>query len=154
MLIGLASIAPCDDRRDVLKGMMTDQLRRAVLAFPDEDVLIGTRMVSPSGFEAYATLADIVPRPGHKASGEERAWGRRLAKRFGIDAGLYNDRTFIARCDGNGQCMFDYAAPKGAKVDAHVVALFDDVAVDSGDVLIAFGWAMAEDLDALLNSGG
>jgi hypothetical protein len=152
VLIGLASVALCDDRRDVLSGMMADQLRRAVLAFPDEDVLVGTRMVDAAGFEAYSSLADIVPRPNHKASGEERAWGRRLAKRFGIDASQYNDRTFVATGDGSPPCMFDYAAPKGTKIKADVSALFADVDVNNGDVLIGFGWAMAEDLDALLKA--
>ena len=47
---------------------------------------LGTRMSDAGAFEAFKVLTDIVPRPGHKASGEERAWGRRLAKRFGIEA--------------------------------------------------------------------
>ncbi len=66
--------------------LITEQLRRALLAFPDEDVLVGTRFATPAGFEAFQALTDIVPRPDHKATGEERAWGRRLAKRFGVDA--------------------------------------------------------------------
>ena len=44
-----------------------------MLAFPDEDVLIGTRFVDPSGFEAFTSfleLEDVVPRPGHKANVE------------------------------------------------------------------------------------
>ena len=47
-------------------------------------------------YEAYRSLHDIVPRPDHKASGEERAWGRRLVKRFAIDASSYDDRAFEA----------------------------------------------------------
>ena len=47
-----------------------DQLRRAVLAFPDEDVLVGTRLLGPGAFAAFDGLADIVPRPGHRASCE------------------------------------------------------------------------------------
>src|SRR5262249_16860386 len=87
VLLGWASVQRGSGRDAVLKGVITDQFRRAVLAFPDEDVLIGTRFLDAGGYEAYKTLEDIVPRPDHKASGEERAWGRRLAKRFGIDAG-------------------------------------------------------------------
>ena len=67
---------------------MGDQFRRAVLAFPDEDVLVGTRFAHASGFEAFKALDDIVPRPDHKATGEERAWGRRLAKRFGVETAV------------------------------------------------------------------
>ena len=80
---------------------MLDQFRRAVLAFPDEDVLVGTRFDNAGGFEAFKTLHDIVPRPDHRATGEERAWGRRLAKRFGIDTWRYDDRTFTAKGDGS-----------------------------------------------------
>ena len=65
-------------RRDTALRDIADQLRRAVLAFPDEDVLIGTRP-APAGFEAFKALHDVVPRPGHHANGEERAWARRGA---------------------------------------------------------------------------
>ena len=44
-------------------------------------------------------LKDIVPRPGHKATGEERAWGRRLAKRFGVE-GTYDEHGFSVKGDG------------------------------------------------------
>jgi hypothetical protein len=152
VIIGLAAVKRTAKRDTVLRALMTDELRRAVLAFPDEDVLIGTRMVHANAFELYVELNDIVPRPGHKASGEERAWGRRLAKRFGIEATQYNDRTFVATGDGSPPCMFDYAAPKGTKIRPDVSALFADVDVANGDVLIGFGWAMAEDLDALLKA--
>jgi hypothetical protein len=122
-----------------------------VLAFPDEDVLIGTRFVDPSGFEAFALsrkLQDVVPRPGHKATGEERAWGRRLAKRFGVDAD-YDDRAFIAKGDGAVPCVLDHESLKAGVVSDEVRALFDAVDADRGDSLIAFGWAMAEDLASL-----
>src|SRR5207248_4697633 len=69
VLVGLASVKRSPKRDAVLKALMGDQLRRAVLAFPDEDVLVGTRLVDAGAFAALAGLADIVPRPGHKASG-------------------------------------------------------------------------------------
>src|SRR5690349_7835978 len=78
VLIGLASVKRTSKRNSVLRALMLDQFRRAVLAFPDEDVLVGTRFAGASGYEAFKTLEDIVPRPDHKATGEERAWGRRL----------------------------------------------------------------------------
>ena len=121
MLIGLAHVERSAHSPDVMAALMRDQMRRAVLAFPDEDVLIGTRMVHANAFEAFAELNDIVPRPGHKASGEERAWGRRLAKRFGIEAANYDDRAFLARGDGVVPCRFDYVS--GAEPDAEVGAV-------------------------------
>ena len=83
VLIGLASVRRTSRRDSVLRAIMADQLRRAVLAFPDEDVLVGTRLFDAAGFEAFKNLDDVVPRPDYKPSGEDRAWGRRLAKRFG-----------------------------------------------------------------------
>jgi hypothetical protein len=150
VLMGVACVARCDDAPEILSTIIRDKLRRAVLAFPDEDVLIGTRMAHGNAFEAYASLNDIVPRPGHKASGEERAWGRRLAKRFGIETSAYDDRAFVARGDGAMSCRFDYRS--GAAVETDIEALFEGLQTDKGDVLVAFGWAMAEYLDSLLNA--
>lgn len=154
VLIGLASIAVQDDRHEILSSILRDQMRRAVLAFPDEDVLVGSRLASPTTFSVFASFNDVIPRPGHKASGEERAWGRRLAKRFGIDATSYNDRSFTVVGDGSMQPIFDYVAAEMHAVEAEVHALFDALDLDNGDVLIGFGWAMAEDLDALLKETG
>src|SRR5438067_1092326 len=80
VLVGMASVRRTSKRDTVLRAIMGDQLRRAVLAFPDEDVLVGTRLLSASGFQAFKSLDDIVPRPGHKATGEERAWSRGRAR--------------------------------------------------------------------------
>ncbi|HSL59931.1 MAG TPA: hypothetical protein VK866_18950 [Acidimicrobiales bacterium] len=149
VLVGVASVKRSSKRDTVLRAIVADQLRRAVLAFPDEDVLVGARLNDPAGFEAYKSLDDVVPRPGHKASGEERAWGRRLAKRFGIENGSYDDRTFRATGDGGVACVIDHASLKPESIDPEVAALFADVDVARGDTLIAFGWAMAEDLAKL-----
>jgi hypothetical protein len=149
VLIGLASIKRHSRRDAVLKAIMADEFRRAVLAFPDEDVLVGTRFVDAAGFEAFKNLEDIVPRPGHKASGEERAWGRRLAKRFGIENGSYDDRAFVVRGDGTFPLVFDHEALKPERIDAAVAAQLDVLDATRGDSLVAFGWAMAEDLAKL-----
>ncbi|MEY2571194.1 MAG: hypothetical protein QOE63_1544 [Acidimicrobiaceae bacterium] len=149
VLVGLASVKRGSKRDTVLKAVMHDQLRRAVLAFPDEDVLVGARFLDASGYEAYKQLDDIVPRPDHKASGEERAWGRRLAKRFGIENGAYDDRTFTATGDGTFPCVLDHESLKFDAIPADVCELFAGVKVDRGDSLIAFGWAMAEFLAKL-----
>ncbi|MEX2660202.1 MAG: hypothetical protein WD232_10935 [Acidimicrobiales bacterium] len=151
VLLGIASVKRTTKRNEALRAILGAQFRRAVLAFPDEDVIIGTRFIGPSGFEAFRTvlkLDDIVPRPGHKATGEERAWGRRLAKRFGVD-GSYEDRTFIAGGAGIPPCVLDHETLKPDSIDSEVAALFADVDAAQGDSLVAFGWAMAEDLAAL-----
>ncbi len=145
LLWGLASIKRAAKREQVLKAIISAQYRRAVLAFPDEDVLIGTRFIDPGAFQAFKELEDICPRPGHKPSGEERAWSRRLAKRFGAE-GRIDDRTFIVTGDGNAAGCFDYASLKPESVEADVAALLEPLDRERGDVLIAFGWAMAEEL--------
>jgi hypothetical protein len=138
-------------RRDaILKALVADQFRRAVLAFPDEDVLVGVRLAHPSSFLAFRALEDVVPRPGHKATGEERAWGRRLAKRFGAE-GRLDDRTFVLKGDGNPPCILDVEALKPEAVKPDVAAFFEPLNHERGDVLLAFGWAMAEDLAGKLS---
>ena len=149
VLIGLASVKRSSRRDSILKAIMADEYRRAVLAFPDEDVLVGTRFTNAGGFEAFRTLQDIVPRPDHKATGEERAWGRRLAKRFGIENGTYDDHTFVVQGDGAFPLSLDHESLKPERIDADVAAQFDDLDGARADSLIAFGWAMAEDLAKL-----
>lgn len=146
VLVGLASVARTSKRSTVLRQMTEAQLHRALMAFPDEDVLVGTQFDNPGGFDAFKPLVDIVPRPDHKASGEERAWGRRLAKRFSINASRYLDRDFRVVGDDNQSCLLDYETAKPDSIDPEVAALFDKVDRDSGDTMIAFGWIMAEDL--------
>jgi hypothetical protein len=149
VLIGLASVKRTAKRDTVLRAIMQDELRRAVLAFPDEDVLIGTRFTTPAGFEAFKALNDVVPRPDHKASGEERAWGRRLAKRFAVEASAYDDRTFTAKGNGSHPEVFDHDTLKPESIPADVAAFFKGFDPKRGDSLVAFGWAMAEDLAKL-----
>lgn len=149
VLIGCASVKRTSKRDQVLRAIITDQFRRAVLAFPDEDVLVGARLTNLSGFDAYKSLDDVVPRADHKATGEERAWGHRLAKRFGIENGAYDDRSFLAKGDGTFPLALDHEALKPEKVDQGYAPFFDDCDEARGDSLIAFGWAMAEDLAKL-----
>lgn len=150
VLIGLSSIRRTSKRDSVLRGIIQDQMRRAVLAFPDEDVLIGARFGEVGGFDLFKTLNDIVPRSGHKATGEERAWGSRLARRYGIENGAYDQRAFVARGDGSGPAaVFDHTTLHPEGIDGEVASRFDEVRPDKGDSLIAFGWAMEEDLRKL-----
>ena len=132
----------------VLRSMMGDKYRRALLAFPDEDVLVGTRLLAAEGFRAFAGLTDVVPGPDHKATGEERAWGRRLAKRFGAD-GRIDDRTFVVigrRRRGRGLRL---RQPQGQPPsDGGQRLLRRAWTPPAGGRLVAFGWAMAEDLAA------
>ncbi|MCL4446023.1 MAG: hypothetical protein M1134_03990 [Actinobacteria bacterium] len=144
LLIGVASVDRTTRAEAALKSILADQYRRALLAFPDEDVLLGTRLFSADGYRVFSGLLDIVPLPGHKATGEERAWGRRLAKRFRCERRL-DDRAFILRGDGSVAGGLDFVAAK-LKLPERVEELFGDVDAAAGDRLVVFGWAMAEDL--------
>lgn len=146
LLVGVASVDRTSRAESALKAMMADQFRRALLAFPDEDVLLGTRLLTPDGFRAFTSLADVVPSSGHRASGEERAWARRLAKRFGSESRL-DDRSFVVKGDGATAGGLDFVCPK-VKLPEGVEQLFGGLDSGRGDRLVAFGWAMAEDLAA------
>jgi len=144
VLIGLLAVRRTSKRDAVLKGLMSEAFHRALMAFPDEDVVVGTRLVSANGVDVLKPLSDIIPRPGHRAVGEERAWGRRLAKRFGVDAG-YDEQSFVVR--SNGQSGFlDYEVLKPGKMSAEYASLFQGVDAAKGSALVAYGWTMAEDL--------
>jgi len=145
VLLGLVSVKRNAKRDAVLKALMAEEYHRALMAFPDEDVLLGTRFASASGFEAFRALTEVVPRPDHRAVGEERAWGRRLAKRFSVE-GEYDGQTFLVKGDGSPAPVFDHESSKPEKLDPELVALFEGTNPDKGDCLIACGWAMAEDL--------
>ena len=60
-------------------------------------------------------------RRSHAASrqrrrGEERAWGRRLAKRFGLD-GKYDAKSFISKA-GAQDGFLDFESAKPEKLDS------------------------------------
>jgi hypothetical protein len=131
-------------RDTVLKGLMTEAFHRALMAFPDEDVVIGSRFVAADGLEAFKSLTDIIPRPNHRAVGEERAWGRRLAKRFGVDAN-YDEQSFIVKSAGQSGYI-DHESSKPEKINPDVAALFSKVPANKGGVLIVHGWTMTESL--------
>jgi hypothetical protein len=150
VIVGLASVRRTSKRDTVLRALVTELLRRAVLAFPDEDVVIGTRLNSASGFEAYKSLKDVNPRPDHRASGEERAWGRRFVKRFGLSSLNYDEHAFRSKGTGEQACVFDHCSLKPESISTEVNGLFKGLDADRGDVVVACGWALAEDLEKLL----
>lgn len=147
ILLGLAAVRPSNRAAAALRMMVADQMRRAVLAFPDEDVLLGCQMTDAAAMEAFKPLHRVVPRPGYEANAEDRQWGRRLAKRFSV-RGNYSAKEFKVTGEGLPAMAIRYAAAK--KVDAKLTAMFDGVDADNGDALVVFGWALREELTKLL----
>jgi hypothetical protein len=144
LLVGLLLVDRNAKSDQTLKSILHDQFRRALLAFPDEDVLLGSRLTSPDGFRAFAGLEDVVPRLGYKPTGEDRAWGRRLAKRFGSEKSI-DDKTFIMTVSPGPVGGLDYTASKGPIPDG-VETFFTGLKAQKGERLVVFGWAMAESL--------
>jgi hypothetical protein len=123
---------------------MGEAYHRALMAFPDEDVVVGSRFASAAGLEAFKSLTELIPRPGHRAVGEERAWGRRLARRFGVDA-QYDEKTFIVAKKGLSGFL-DHESTKADKIKPEIAELFSGVNPAVGGCLIIHGWTMTEDL--------
>ena len=82
-----------------LKTMTGELTRRAAISFPDEDVLVAVRLAQPSCYVMLQSYANVVPRPGYTPNGEDRAWGRRLAKRYGVEP-HFDDRAFKVAVKG------------------------------------------------------
>ena len=116
-----------------LKAMTGELSRRAAISFPDEDVLVATRLSQPSCYTLLSNYANLVPRPGYVPNGEDRAWGRRLAKRFGLDP-HFDDRGFtVAVKSRKPTCVpvLDASAVK-ATGGAKVVSLVGDLDATTG----------------------
>ena len=129
-------------RDSVLKGLMGEAYHRALMAFPDEDVVVGSRFPIPDGLEAFKSLTDIIPRFEHRADGEARAWGKRLARRFNVDDN-YDEQSFVVSVDGQSGFL-DHESLKPEKISEDVKSLFKGVNAKKGGVLIVHGWTMAD----------
>jgi len=144
VLLGLMTIKRTAKRDSILKGLMGEAYHRALMAFPDEDVVVGSRFPSADGMEAFKSLTDIIPRFEHRADGEARAWGKRLARRFKVDA-TYDDKTFTVASGGQSGFL-DHVSLKPEKISDEITSLFSGVNAKKGGVLIVHGWTMAESL--------
>jgi hypothetical protein len=144
VLLGLMSVKRTSKRDQVLRGLMGEAYHRALMAFPDEDVVVGARFVTPGAVGAFKDLDDVTPTPGTRAVGEERAWGRRLAKRFDVES-AYDERSFVVKRDGQDG-FIDHEVLKPEAVDAGRQEQFAAVPTADGGSLIVYGWTMAEDL--------
>ena len=143
ILWGLGAIRRGRQARVALDELVGELYRRAAISFPDEDVLVAGRFAHPSSYALLKPLSDVCPRPKYSPTGEERAWGRRLARRFGCDS-RYDDRKFRLKANGASEAVLHSSAVKaGGKAAAEVVGT---IKPNKGEAMIAFGWATAEAL--------
>jgi len=150
ILWGLGTARRGREAADALRAMTAELYRRAGISFPDEDVLVGARIAQPAGYTLLGAYAGVVPRPGYTPTGEERAWGRRLAKRYGCES-CFDDRSFRVALGGRKPpvaAVLDASAVK-ATGGAKVKDLVGELDPRQGQAMIAFGWAAAEDLAAI-----
>ena len=89
-----------------------EAFHRALMAFPDEDVVVGGRFALPDALQALKEVDDVIPAPGSRAVGEERAWGRRLAKRFGVDGSYVAEQFMSTKNPSGGFVDFESAKPE------------------------------------------
>ena len=131
--------------------IMHDQLRRAVLAFPDEDVLVGTRFANAVGLRGVPGPQRHRPPPrprGHAArSGPGAgAWPSASAS----TAAPTTTAPSRPRATATRPEVFDHDSLKPEAIPADVAAFFEGVDAKRGRLpWSAFGWAMAEDLAKL-----
>jgi len=144
VLIGLMSVKRSSKRDQVLRGLMSEAYHRALMAFPDEDVVVGSRFINADAREAFKDLEGVTPSPGDDAVGEERAWGRRLAKRFAVDK-TYDAKTFTS-ASGAQDGFLDFETANPEKLDAELVEMMSKIPVAKGGAMVVYGWTMAEDL--------
>lgn len=144
VLIGLMTVKRTSKRDQVLRGLMGEAYHRALMAFPDEDVVVGSRFINADARIAFKDLDGLTPSPGEDAVGEERAWGRRLAKRFAIDK-KYDAKSFTAS-SGAQAGYLDFEATEPDKIDPDLVEMMSKVPAAKGGAMVVYGWTMAEDL--------
>jgi len=143
ILWGLGATRKGRTARGTLEDLVGELYRRAAISFPDEDVLVAGRIAHPAGYALFTGLSDVCPRPKYTPNGEERAWGRRLARRFGCDA-RYDDRSFRVKKGGGAEPVLDARHVKlGGKAATDLVGALEPA---KGEAMIAYGWAMAEQL--------
>ena len=149
ILWGLGAVRKGKTAIAALRSMTGELSRRAAISFPDEDVLVATRLAQASCYVLLQTYADVVPRPGYTPNGEDRAWGRRLAKRFGVDP-HFDDRAFKVAVKGRKPPCVPVldASPVKASGGAKITSLVGELDAGRGQAMIAFGWAVAEELAA------
>ena len=147
ILWGLGATRKGKQAGSTLKSMTGELTRRAAISFPDEDVIVATRLAQPSCYVLLQSYANLVPRPGYTANGEDRAWGRRLAKRYGVD-GHFDDRAFTIAVKSRKPCCLPVldTSPVRATGGAKIASLVGALDATRGEGMIAFGWAVAEEL--------
>ncbi len=134
VLIGPAIIG--GGKTNVAKGIVSAVRKKAKVAFPDEDVIFAACVDGILPEAVFDKLEE--PQPSAvKPGGEERAWGRRLAKRF--DVTDFSDTKMVGKSSSES---FLFEWPEASAADSFKIK------PSKGSVTIAWAWAMVELLDS------
>jgi hypothetical protein len=97
VLLGMMSVKKSGKRDMVLKGLMGEAYHRALMAFPDEDVVVGSRFASAAGLEAFKSLTELIPRPNHRAVGDALELNLRTTTRASLSRSMHKVVFLITR---------------------------------------------------------
>lgn len=136
ILIGMACVPKGD--QDTLEALRLGLFKKAYMAFPDEDVVVALLTSSRGPLSILNDLEDRHPIKRDRVNGEQRAWGRRLAKRF--ESQQFEDNSMVATIDSE-TVLFDYPG-EPAEQTAEFLSEFSQT-----QYCIAWGWALTEYLE-------
>ncbi len=133
VLFGLAAAGSAR----VVQSLSDAVRRKARVAFPDEDVIFALRAGDESALVLLEGVVDPNPVPRGRPGGEERAWARRLAKRFEIDQ--FDESKMVAKYGEQCRTIQFPNPPKFVQVHK--------VAGTKSEYTLAWGWAQVELLE-------
>ena len=75
-----------------------------------------------------------------------------MAKRFGAEHRV-DDRAFVITGDGCADGLLDHETLKPESISLEIAQFFEKLDRVNGDVVVTFGWAMAEELAIRVAAG-
>ena len=144
VLLGLMSVRRSSRREQVLRGLMAEAYHRALMAFPDEDVVVGSRFVAARrpGRVQGARRRHPQPRSPRRRRGAGVGPPPRQALRRREHVRREDLRRPLRRPGG----FIDHESAKPASIDPAVAPCSATCPLPDGGSLIVYGWTMAEDL--------
>ena len=142
LVVGIASVTTDETTAGDSQGSDERGLSQGVDGLPGRRrhrCVAAGQLWAPRGFRGADRCR---PWPETRVNGEERAWGETLSKRFG--AVEFDDRTMLAEAMASTSSSIHESSKT-----CRAPAVLEDCDADSGQYVIAWGWAMAEFLETL-----
>ena len=138
------------DAAATLRTMTSELSRRAAISFPDEDVVVAARIHRPSAYTLLQTLRERGAPARATRRTARTARGAGGSPSASASSGHFDDRSFRVAVKGRKPPCVPVldASPIKATGGAKIVSLVGELDANKGQAMIAFGWAVAEDLAA------